>query len=59
LLAPPFTYDQPFYFAVENELLESNQLRLVHLNEKEKSKLTKILHEFRDIQYKESENLYY
>jgi len=40
-----------------NELLESNQFRLEHLNEEEKSKLTKILHEFRDIQYKESENL--
>jgi len=47
----------PFNFAIENELTENNQFRLKHLNYEERNKLTKILFEFNDIQYKESENL--
>lgn len=54
---PPLTEDRPFNFAIEDELKECNEFRLEHLNREEVEKLKKVLHEFRDIQYREGENL--
>jgi len=52
-----FTYDDATTYAIGNELSESNEFRLDHLNKEASNALTKILHEFRGIQYREGENL--
>jgi len=44
-------------FAINNELRECNEYRLEHLNAEEVECLKKVLYEYRDIQYKEGENL--
>jgi len=44
-------------FAINNELRECNEYRLEHLNVEEVECLKKVLCEYRDIQYKEAENL--
>jgi len=56
-LIPPYSKDQSFNFAINNELKECNEYRLEHLNEEEKENLKRVLFEYNDIQYKEGENL--
>jgi len=52
-----FRNDDATNYAIGNELSESNEFRLDHLNKEESNALTKILHKFRDIQYTECQNL--
>lgn len=56
-LDSPVIKDNPFNFSIQNELKETNEFRLEDLNEEEKQSLKKVLFEFRDIQYRESDNL--
>jgi len=46
-----------FNFGINNELRECNKFRLEHLHTKEKESLKKVVFEYKDIQYKEAENV--